>query len=316
MHLCFTQLNANKKKEPILALLNARIQDFDILFIEEPNWSFIGKDGECTILGAVNHASTWTPISPIPSYPDSVALCIYTYVKIGINAEVTLWTDIESNHDIMVLDITLSGDETTTYIHIYNDPSLGCQQALWQIRHLNLPLNRQVVITGNSNIHHIQWLRGEPRGLTITDKIVEWLDEHNFILLNQKGHCTHFPHARDKNPSVIDLTWANIPAVQVDVTWEWALDNDLAVGSDHIGIRWKLTTGEAEIDNPMGVKYNMKNVKPQDWKEAFNNKVDAQMDKLSPLLDETWKLTCEELNAATEALTEAMGAATAKVAPI
>ncbi|KAJ3933961.1 MAG: Endonuclease/exonuclease/phosphatase [Lentinula lateritia] len=201
-------------------MLDARIDGLDIILIEEPNWSFIGKEGDNAILGAVNHASAWTPISPIPAAPDSIHPRVYVYVKNGLHAEVTLWTDIVCDRDIMILDVTPRGGETTTYIHFYNDPSLGCQQILWRLRLLNLTYNHPVVLTGDANIHHIRWLRGVPRTTSITKEIVAWLDEHNFLILNKKGCPTHYPHDTGKHPSVIDLTWSNIHASHIDAICE------------------------------------------------------------------------------------------------
>ncbi|KAJ3858261.1 hypothetical protein EV359DRAFT_87995 [Lentinula novae-zelandiae] len=66
----------------------------------------------------------------------------------------------------------------------------------------------------------------------------------------------------------------------------------------------------------MGVKYNMKEVKPKDWIEAFNEEVSCHSDKLYKLLDEELELTQHELDTAADALTNAMKAATARVAPV
>ncbi|KAF8826616.1 hypothetical protein HHX47_DHR5000289 [Lentinula edodes] len=297
-------------------MLNARIDDFDIIFIEEPNWSFIGKEGDRVIWGAVNHASAWTPISPILAALDSIHSRVYAYVKNGLQAEVTLRTDIICDRDIMVLDVTPRGGNKTTFIHIYNDPSMGRQQILWRLRHLDLALQKPTVITGDANLHHIRWSRGAPRSSSITDEVVAWLDEHNSIILNKKGIPTHFPHDTGKQPSVIDLTWANVHATRIDATRDWAIEEKLAVGSDHIGLRWVLNSNPDEIDNPMGIRYNMKEVKSKDWIKAFDNEVELRKDKLNILLEDGNTLTHHDLDAAAEALTDALKQATAKVAPV
>ncbi|KAJ3831298.1 hypothetical protein F5878DRAFT_522747, partial [Lentinula raphanica] len=107
----------------------------------------------------VNHAAAWTPISPIPSAPDSVVPRVYAYVKTSIQAEVTLRTDIISNRDAMVLDVKPRQGRKVTIVHVYNDPSRGRQQALWQLRNINIPLDQPMVITGDANLHHIRWSR-------------------------------------------------------------------------------------------------------------------------------------------------------------
>ncbi|KAJ3899587.1 hypothetical protein F5879DRAFT_976552 [Lentinula edodes] len=158
----------------------------------------------------------------------------------------------------MVLDVTPRGGNKTTFIHIYNDPSMGRQQILWRLQHLDLALQKPTVITGDANLHHIRWSRGAPRSSSITDEVVAW-----------------FPHDTGKHPSVSDLTWANVHATRIDATRDWAIEEKLAVGSDHIGLRWVLNSNPDEIDNPMGIRYNMKEVKSKDWIKAFDNEVET-----------------------------------------
>ncbi|KAF9028728.1 hypothetical protein BDP27DRAFT_1436840 [Rhodocollybia butyracea] len=129
------------------------------------------------------------------------------------------------------------------------------------------------------------------------EEIVEWLDEHNFLLVNKKGVPTHFPHAVEKHPWVIDLTWCNAQATQNDSACEWAFNEDLSVGSDHIGITWKLDPNLVEIDNPLGLKYNMKEVVPKDCIKKFNKEIEIKLDN------------------AANAFSKAMQVATNKVAP-
>ncbi|KAF8828234.1 hypothetical protein HHX47_DHR4000457 [Lentinula edodes] len=248
--------------------------------------------------------------------PQTVHPRVYAYVKNGLHAEVTLRTDIICNRDIMILDVTPRGGKKVTFIHLYNDPSMGRQQILWRLRHLNLALDEPIVICGDANIHHIRWSRGAPKTSSITDEVVTWLDEHNFLLLNKKGVPTHFPHDIDKHPSVIDLTWSNVQALQIDATRDWAIDEDLAVGSDHMGIRWRMNSDSEEIENPMGIRYNMKEVKPTEWIEAFDNEMELRKDKFQRLLESDNTLTHDDLDAVTDAFTDAMKEATAKVAPV
>ncbi|KAJ3832178.1 Endonuclease/exonuclease/phosphatase, partial [Lentinula raphanica] len=228
-------------------------------------------------------------------------------------AEVTLRTDIVSDRDIMVLDVKPRKGRKVTYIHVYNDPSLGRQQALWRLRNLNLPANQAIVVTGDANLHHIRWSRGLPRTSAITDEIVEWLDQHHFILINKKGTPTHFPHDTEKHPSVIDLTWTNTLAAELDATQEWAIDHELTTGSDHTGIRWKYDPGQEMIENPLGVKYDMKKVKPADWTKTFNEEIERREKLLTPILA-NGVVSREQLDTAAEAFTEAMQVATEKVA--
>ncbi|KAJ3963681.1 hypothetical protein EV361DRAFT_813135 [Lentinula raphanica] len=77
---------------------------------------------------------------------------------------------------------------------------------MWRLRHLNLPANQAMVVTGDMNLHHLRWSRGAPRSSMITDEVVEWLNQNLFALINKPGVPTHYPHDSGKHPSVIDLT--------------------------------------------------------------------------------------------------------------
>ena len=62
------QLNAQRKKQVITQLLNNHKEDFDIILIQEPNWSFIGKDPDNgnEIHGPVA-LQGWKMILPVPA---------------------------------------------------------------------------------------------------------------------------------------------------------------------------------------------------------------------------------------------------------
>ncbi|KAJ3830972.1 hypothetical protein F5878DRAFT_132483, partial [Lentinula raphanica] len=84
-------------------------------------------------------------------------------------------------------------------------------------------------------------------------------------------------------------------------------------GSDHVGIHWRYDPGQAQIQNPLGVKYSLKKVKPAEWKEAFDEEVGRLGAKLNPIT-ESVTVTRDQLDDAAEAFTEAMQKATEKVA--
>jgi hypothetical protein len=268
--LCFAQLIANKKKNPILNLLNNHHEHFDIFLIEEPNWSFTGQVDKQVIFGTVDHATAWSPVHPSPMDSNEKAPRVYAFIKKGIDAEVTLCSDIIADRNIQILDVTTPDGVITTYVHVYNDPTLGRQQILWSLQNLNLPLHCPMVITGDFNLHHPRWWADAHRECSLTQEIVDWLDNHDFTLLNELGIPTHHPHDRKKCATVIDLTWVNSPTIQHDIIKEWAVDDSIADMSDHIALKWTQDSALVEIQNITGEKYSMKDTEEKDWVAAFD----------------------------------------------
>jgi hypothetical protein len=125
----FAQLNVQRKKQVTLQLLNSFASDFDILLIQEPAWSFIGRDPNSgkDINGPVALRG-WTTILPVTSLTDtSPRPRTLTYFKPRPDYSITLRSDIIEDRDIQILDITQTGHPTVTVINIYNDAPKGDQ---------------------------------------------------------------------------------------------------------------------------------------------------------------------------------------------
>jgi len=123
------------------------------------------------------------------------------------------------------------------------------------------------------------WSIGDVVGVdAITESIVDWLSEKGFAFLNEKGVIAHPARHCGERPSVIDLKFANEPAIANDVIQEWAIDTDIARMSDRYGIHFTIDHGRKETDNLYGVKYSLKNVEPQDWVRAFDDELTKLQD--------------------------------------
>lgn len=310
------QLNIYKNREAIHSMLNEKLHDTDIIFLQEPGWGFIGTDpmsGE-RIEGPVGHAA-WTPILPVSNVPLGSRPGVMTYYKGRPDFSVTLRSDIAQNPNLQVIDITQHGSETVTIVNIYNNPGLKRESPAWKLRQLNLPEDRPVILTGDWNLHHPLWSARHNNSGEITTEIVDWLTDSGYSILNEKGVPTWSPHAQNCESSTLDLTFTNARASNADTIKEWAINTETTFGSDHAAIQWTLDAGRHEIPNITGTRYNIKDVDPRDWQQAFRQAIAERENELSPILTDN-ALTNDYLDRASSLITEAMQQATAATAKI
>jgi hypothetical protein len=95
-------------------------------------------------------------------------------------------------------------------------------------------------------MHHLLWSTKRCQPDQVTDQTVEWLTETGFSLINERGEITYMPHSTRSTPSTLDLTFANGQAITQDTVQDWAVNADLAYGSDHNGIQWTIDYGRKE----------------------------------------------------------------------
>ena len=121
------QINVQRKKHATIQLLNEHITDFDILLIQEPAWSFIGRNPSTgkDINGPVGLRG-WSTILPVTSMDDSSPRPrTLTYYRPRPDFSITLRSDLMENRDIQILDIYQLNQPTVTIINVYNDLFCG-----------------------------------------------------------------------------------------------------------------------------------------------------------------------------------------------
>ncbi|KDQ55771.1 hypothetical protein JAAARDRAFT_329180 [Jaapia argillacea MUCL 33604] len=151
---------------------------------------------------------------------------------------------------------------------------------------------------------------------TYSPEIVDWLDDHGFTLLNEKGVPTHQEARSRSGLSTLDLTWVNGRAVELDAVRDWKVEPQRSHGSDHYAITWRFDWGEEEVLNPSGVKFNFKDVDQLKWRDAFEEEIGQREQALSPLLDTEHIMLPGELDEVTRVFTEALISATERTVPV
>lgn len=180
------QLNAQKKKDVVTNFLNHYVQDFDIVILQEPAWGFIGNDKGEEVWGPIM-LQGWNPVIPTTNNNNSLTRPrTLTYYRTRPDFSITLRSDILEDWDIQVLDISQQGQPLTMLSNVYNDPRLQQQSVLNHLRHVGLPRDHPVIITGDFNLHHDLWACG-PVGsdeARTSGEIVDWLTEEGYTMLN------------------------------------------------------------------------------------------------------------------------------------
>jgi len=192
---------------------------------------------------------------------------------------------------------------------IYNDAPSRRNSIMVRIRNINIPTDRPVIITGDFNLHHPLWSPAESTTDPLAQPIVDWLLDQGFSLMNEKGAITHPARHSNERPSVIDLSFVNGPATMADTFQDWAINTNIAGCSDHYGIHFTIDQGRKEINNAFGIKYSLKNIKPEDWTSAFNKATSECPDLMT--LAQIENPTHADLDKYTELLTDSLQAATA-----
>ncbi|PPQ73559.1 hypothetical protein CVT24_007444 [Panaeolus cyanescens] len=238
-----------------------------------------------------------------------------TYCKYHQNFSITLRSDILEDPDIQILDITQEGQgrqRTTTIINVYNDPSLKGACILKRLLDLELPNDHPLIITGDFNLHHILWSASPVGHDKTTEEIVDKLYERGFSLLNNKGEITHPARHAGERDSVIDLSFVNQTALMEDTFKDWSIDPELSLDSDHYAIRFVIDPDRPVIQNPTGIKFSLKETKPEDWITAFETELKRHSRTLTPLTRHDLLTNPEQLDIVVKTLTQAIQNATSK----
>ncbi|KAI5899138.1 uncharacterized protein SCHCODRAFT_01048102, partial [Schizophyllum commune H4-8] len=278
---------------------------------EEPRWLRRPQDivtPRSTIIFAVTSEEEYKKLLK--------AKILWVYGRDCHDVEITLRSDIVTHRDIMILDVT-QGDDTTTIVHIYNDRRLpAAQQASHLIADLTLPTHHPVLILGDFNLDHPLWSTEPSRTSAGADELVDWMSDNGYALLNKKGCPTHFPRRTAAAPSVLDLTFANGPAQQLDAAKGWALAPQYQYSSDHIGITFSLDYGVTPIENLTGERYNVKEVKPKEFRAALQEEIHQRQGAFEKMMDLGQEVSTDDLEDATTAITDAIQATLRRVAKI
>ena len=175
-------------------------------------------------------------------------------------------TDLASDSDIIIIDVSGSDIETFQIINIYNEKNLDSESdsSYTVERSLqNIQLSHETLIAGDFNAHH-SWWNSSITNAVRAGSLISWLNAYNCELINEPDIQTCTRSA----DSVIDLSFATQKLYSL--ISDWHIDEDNATGSDHELIRYYIRTKATElVDNPICSEFF--NVNKADWKLFAEN---------------------------------------------
>ncbi|KAG2138367.1 hypothetical protein DEU56DRAFT_736331, partial [Suillus clintonianus] len=135
-------------------------------------------------------------------------------------------------------------------------------------------------------------------------------------MLNERGATTYFAHDGESS-SVLDLTFINDKAYELDTIKDWSIDHHKAYGSDHAALTWTLDHERVPIENITAQRFNWKDIDEDTisaWKGAFMRELMDREDAWIPLRDST-RPNIDDIERTTTALQDALVQATESSIP-
>ena len=141
------------------------------------------------------------------------------------------------------------------------------------------------LLTGDFNLHHPLWSWDDQEAQQdqLTENIVDWITLQGLTLLNPKGKITHLAQCDRERPSIINLSFTNQEASDRNTFKDWAINTCLALDSNHNTIKFTINQLVQEIDDLLGIKYNLRDVKPEDWIKVMEEELEPHRDSLETL---------------------------------
>ena len=173
---------------------------------------------------------------------------------------------------MLVVSFTL-GELSFLSVNMYNAGPGRLSKATQALLNSSLPLHTPTLVLGDFNLHHPTWaIAGAPARPPSAgaNDLVEWAEANAFALLNSLEWPTLHGHSNQAN-SIIDLTWVNFAAANINLVHDWTVLNTVAYESDHNPICWTIrhpAIAQPNDDGPTGVHIDPS--KRDGWCGAFS----------------------------------------------
>src|SRR5258707_2166590 len=246
-------------------------QKFDLVLVQEAWWN----------VNITTSFQGWQVILPT-TIKENDCPRVIPYYKLQAGVEITLRTDTGSDLDFMILDIKCEGSRhlPTCIINLYNQTEPGEIQnpsfTTDRLASINIHPGMPTVITGDWNLHHNNWnsLIDKESTPTRTQEVVDWLEGQGFSLCSERDVYTR-SGAGTQRDTIIDLTFANEPAIGQGVVHNHSVNPDLTLLSDHNALTFTLGDPRESVVNIAKAKYNWKDAIEEDFTKALNQELHA-----------------------------------------
>ena len=175
----FIQHNANRNSHIMHTCLDYAIEwKTDFILFQEP---FVARDNITTI----SHSAFYCIMPAIQNIRPRVMI----FARKQSRFDFCLRSDICTDSDILIIDIidkTNSFSEAIQVINIYNEKSLeiDCNEYTVKRKLHEIVPDKNTILCGDLNAHH-SWWNSAITNSKNADKLIDWLDNYDFELLNE-----------------------------------------------------------------------------------------------------------------------------------
>ena len=228
-------------------------QAIDFVLIQELSIRF-----ENNIAITVSHSAYYCILS---TSSDNIRLRVAVFARKLSNYKFCHRTDLTSDSDIIIIDVSGSNIKTFQIINIYNEKNLNTESDISYTAERSLQyidLTMKTLVTEDFNAHH-SWWNSSITSSKNTNSLISWLKSNNFELVNESDIQT----CSRSNNSVINLAF--ITKKLYSQVSDWCVDEINASESDHEIIVFNIRIKATElIDNSLCSDFF--NFNKADWK--------------------------------------------------
>ena len=236
--------------------------DFDIIFIQEPPWSFIrsipcydNHEGN-PLMSIVNHPNWLTFTREPVSSNDSPQVAIFVNIRLS-SLCFSLCKDIINHRDILLL-LFLNNGDSFWIMNVYSD---SFHSAIKYLKDTELNIRNLLIMTGDFNICNSLWDPSYSFHSSISDNLFVIADSFNlFLSFPTKQVPTRFSDNTNNSNSVLDLIFLQCNSEEINshvIHPDWWLTSDHAsltitipIIKEHITTRKRaLIKNSVEEDN-------------------------------------------------------------------
>jgi hypothetical protein len=170
---------------------------------------------------------------------------IMTFVLKSFKFSVTSCSNLCSNTNVQILNISETNIENFTILNVYNEKNQksNSDEYIIERKLKTINLTKNSLICDDFNAHR-KWWNSEITSSIRSNVLIKWLNKFNCELINISNEYTF---TRENSNSVIDLIFATFDLAS-KIT-NWSINDDAEMDSDHEVIEFSMNIDDIETVN-------------------------------------------------------------------
>jgi hypothetical protein len=193
---------------------------------------------------------------------------IITFVSKSFKFSITSRSNLCSNTDIQILNISKTNIKNLTILNVYNEKSQKSNSNEYTIERKlkTIELSKNSIICDDFNVHH-QWWNSRITTSIRTNTLIEWLNKFHCELINISNE---FTFTRETSNLIIDLTFATIDIASKIIIW--SINDDAEIESNHEIIEFSISIENIEtMNNSMTEKFDTQKANWNKFSQYFKD---------------------------------------------